>query len=104
MSDNHFNGALVKLLDEHKCTFDAMLDQMIAMIRNETTKDDQLESISQCATAYSCEDMMRQSFEVLALTRPDAAETMPIELTAQVHDVFVAYLFSLCLHRLVWPT
>jgi len=78
--------------------FDALIDQTICTVRDAGAYLDKSIPITECAVAFS--DVTMWNEQVRGFTPPPGHPRVPME---ELHRMFLAYLMSVCLHRLVWP-
>ena len=88
---------IVDAFDKCRPAFDALIDQTICTVRHAGIADKSI-AIAEFAVAFSNEDAWKGQFHTFM---PPAS---PLQISLEdLHHVFLAYLMSLCLNRLVWP-
>jgi hypothetical protein len=83
--------------------FDALIDQGICEIREAMKPSQRSLAVIECAVKFSDVDQWNETFfpSLAAILQLD--ENQSAVLSSELHRVFLAYLLSICLHRLVWP-
>jgi len=88
---------IVDAFDKCRPAFDALADQTICTIRDAWPFSDKSIPITECAVSFSDITDWNEKFQSF---RPPPHVEVEVE---ELHRIFLAYLMSICLHRLVWP-
>jgi hypothetical protein len=92
---------VLKEFEANKPAFDALLDQGICEIRDAGLTD-HTAAITEASVVFSGVDNWHETFAPV-LQNLAIPEQSRATLSGEIHRAFLAYLLSLCLHRLVWP-